>query len=56
MSAYQRFTTIMRGEHPLTVPDHEALRVGMLAAILGSVAEHFDLQRDEVITRLFGRS
>jgi hypothetical protein len=28
-------------------------KLGTLAGILGDVARHFDLERDEIITRLF---
>jgi len=36
------------------VPLHSALRLGTLAGILGDVAEHLGLTRDEVAERLFG--
>jgi len=31
-----------------------ALRAGTAGAVLGEVAEHFGLARDEVVRRLFG--
>jgi hypothetical protein len=43
-----------RGEHHLTIPNHAVLRVGTLAFILGEVAEHFQVERAEVIRRLLG--
>jgi len=49
-----RLTTTERGEHHLTVPDHDPLRVGTLAGILGDVAAHFDLTREELAKQLFG--
>ncbi|MCI0586422.1 MAG: type II toxin-antitoxin system HicA family toxin [Planctomycetes bacterium] len=49
-----RLTTTEGGEHHVTVPDHGALRLGTLGAILGDVAAHFDLSREEVAKRLFG--
>jgi predicted RNA binding protein YcfA (HicA-like mRNA interferase family) len=48
-----RLTTVMNGEHHVTVPDHDPLRIGTLAAVLASVAEHFEITRDELIRRLF---
>jgi predicted RNA binding protein YcfA (HicA-like mRNA interferase family) len=48
-----RLTTSERGQHHLTVPDHNALKVGTLAQILSDVAEHFQITRDEVQKRLF---
>lgn len=52
--SHMRLTTSERGEHHVTVPAHGALRVGTLAGILGDVAVHFELTRDEVAKRLFG--
>lgn len=51
-----RLTTNERGEHHVTIPAHAALRVGTLAGILGEVAAHFEMARDEVIKKLFGRA
>lgn len=51
-----RLTTQQRGEHHVTVPNHDSLRVGTLAGVLADIAEHFNLDRDEVVQRLFGGS
>jgi hypothetical protein len=48
-----RLTTTERGEHHVTVPAHGSLRIGTLAGILGDVAAHFELTRDELVKRLF---
>jgi len=50
-----RLTTMRRGEHHVTVPRHDSLRVGTLNHILSDVAEHFGLTRDELLARLFSR-
>ena len=50
-----RLTTTERGEHHLTVPSHDPLRVGTLSGILADVAEHFGLSREELTERLFGK-
>ena len=50
-----RLSTTERGEHHVTVPAHSALRVGTLSGILGDVAVHFELTRDEVARKLFER-
>jgi predicted RNA binding protein YcfA (HicA-like mRNA interferase family) len=49
-----RLTTTTRPEHSVTVPDHDALRVGTLAGVVADVAAHHGLSRDEVVRRLFG--
>ena len=48
-----RLTTTERGEHHITVPRHDPLRVGTLAAILEDIAVHFDMRRDELLAQLF---
>jgi hypothetical protein len=48
-------TTLEGGEHHITIPRHVALRVGTLAGLLGDIAQHFDLAREELVQRLFGR-
>ena len=49
-----RLTTQEGGEHHVTVPRHDSLRVGTLGGILGDVAAHFETSRDDIIERLFG--
>jgi len=39
--SHLRLTATARGEHHITVPRHDALRVGTLSSILGEVAGHF---------------
>lgn len=49
-----RLTTDQNGEHHVTIPNHDALRVGTLAGILGDVAQHHGLTCEETAGRLFG--
>jgi predicted RNA binding protein YcfA (HicA-like mRNA interferase family) len=51
--SHMRLTTQQNGEHHVTVPRHNPLRIGTLSAILSDVATHFDLTRDEVQQKLF---
>ena len=51
--SHLRLTTTEHGEHHLTIPQHNPLRIGTLSAILADVAAHFELSRDELIERLF---
>lgn len=48
-----RLTTRQNGEHHITIPLHEPLKVGTFSAILNEVAKHFLISRDELIKRLF---
>jgi predicted RNA binding protein YcfA (HicA-like mRNA interferase family) len=54
MGSHLRLTTLTHGEHHITIPCHNPLRVGTLAGILSDVAEHFELSREELMARLFG--
>ena len=49
-----RVTTQQGGNHHVTIPDHNPIRVGTLANILGDIADHFGISRDELLERLFG--
>ena len=50
---HMRLTTLQHGEHHVTIPQHDPLRIGTLATILADVAEHFELSREELIEQLF---
>ncbi len=49
-----RLTTMQSGEHHVTIPDHDPLRIGTLRSILNDVARHFGITRDELQEQLFG--
>ncbi len=48
-----RLTTELGGEHHVTIPNHDPLRIGTLSAILALVAEHFNINREELLTKIF---
>jgi predicted RNA binding protein YcfA (HicA-like mRNA interferase family) len=52
--SHLRLTTSDGGWHHVTIPNHDPLKVGTLAGILGDVAAHFGISRDELIQRLWG--
>ncbi len=41
--------------HHLTVPAHDPLKIGILAAILADVAAQHSMTRESLIARLFGK-
>lgn len=51
--SHMRLTTFEKGEHHITIPAHNPLKTGMLSAILSDVAHHFNLTRDDLLSRLF---
>jgi predicted RNA binding protein YcfA (HicA-like mRNA interferase family) len=52
--SHMRLTTHEHGEHHVTIPRHDALRIGTLAGILTDVAGHAGMSRDDVAILLFG--
>jgi predicted RNA binding protein YcfA (HicA-like mRNA interferase family) len=48
-----RLTTQENGQHHITIPLHDPLKIGTLNSILRSVAEHFGLTKDEFIEKVF---
>ena len=49
-----RLTRNEGGEHHVTIPNHDPLRIGTLAAILDSVAKHLGVSRAELLECLLG--
>jgi predicted RNA binding protein YcfA (HicA-like mRNA interferase family) len=52
--SHVRMTSQASGEHHITIPNHDPLRIGTLAAILDSVAAHHGLTREALLQRLLG--
>ena len=53
VGSHIRLTSMQPREHHITIPAHDPLKVGTLAAILAVVAAHHKLSRDELLARLF---
>lgn len=51
-----RLTTAQGGEHHITIPSHNPLKVGTLSSILHDVADHFKIPREELLRKLFERA
>ncbi len=49
-----RLTTQQNGEHHLTIPNHNPLRVGTVSGILRDVADHLGIPREDLLEELFG--
>ncbi len=52
--SHLRLSTSERDQHHVTIPNHDPLKVGTLAAILNDVAAHLEISRSQLIQRLFG--
>ncbi len=51
-----RLTTNQHGEHYITIPQHNSLRIGTLSAILSDIADHFEMSREALTKNLFEKS
>ncbi|WP_349680607.1 type II toxin-antitoxin system HicA family toxin [Flavihumibacter sp. UBA7668] len=49
-----RLTTEQNGQHHITIPHHDPLKIGTLSAILSDIATHFGKSRDALVQDLFG--
>ena len=48
-----RLTTTENGEHHITIPDHNPIKIGTLSAILSDIAAHFNKSKDELVAEMF---
>jgi predicted RNA binding protein YcfA (HicA-like mRNA interferase family) len=48
-----RLTTQGDGEHHVTIPAHDPIKIGTVNAILRDVADHVSLSREELLEELF---
>ncbi len=53
--SHLRLTTLKNGEHHITIPRHQPLRVGTLNSILKDVAQHLEMDRDDLLKSLVER-
>lgn len=51
--SHMRLTTSMQGEHHITIPAHKSLKIGTLSGILNDIAEHFKIDKNDLIKKLF---
>jgi predicted RNA binding protein YcfA (HicA-like mRNA interferase family) len=48
-----RLTTQQEGEHHITIPNHDPIRIGTLSSILSDIANHFGTNKDDIVRRIF---
>lgn len=53
VGSHIRITTQENGEHHISIPNHNPIKIGTLNGILSDVAEHFLISKDMVATILF---
>lgn len=47
--------TVQEGENTQSVPNHKPLKIGTLNAILGEVADHLRIDKNELLQRLLSK-
>ena len=52
--SHLRLTCAGNVQHHVTIPSHDPLKVGTLAAVLGEVAAHLKIERGALAEKLFG--
>lgn len=48
-----RLTTNLNGQHHITIPKHDSLKIGTLNSILKDISIHFNLSKEEIIDKIF---
>jgi len=52
--SHMRLSTDQRGEHHITIPRHDPLKIGTLNSVLRDLVEHHRIDRDRLVEILFG--
>ncbi len=48
-----RVSTTLQGEHHITIPKHDPIRLGTLSSIISAVAIHFKKTKEEIAGEIF---
>ena len=52
--SHMQLTSSFKGTiHHLTIPDHQPLRIGTLSKIVGDVASYLEMEKQELLEKLF---
>ena len=49
-----RLTTELNGQHHITIPNHNPVKIGTLSAILADVAIHLNKPKEKMLAEIFG--
>jgi predicted RNA binding protein YcfA (HicA-like mRNA interferase family) len=50
--SHVRLTTTEKGEHHVTVPLHDPLKIGVLSSILNEISNHLSIDKEILINEL----
>jgi len=51
--SHMKLGTKLHGEHHITIPAHDPIKVGTLSAILTDVSKHLDMSKDALMEQIF---
>ncbi len=52
--SHMRLTTEINGQHHITIPNHDPLKIGTLSSIIADVSQHFNKTKEEILRNFFG--
>ena len=44
-----RLTTTVKGQHHVTVPNHDPIKIGTLNSILSDVSDHLGIDKEDIL-------
>ncbi len=53
VGSHIKLTTVEKGVHHVTIPNHSPIKIGTLNNILKDIAEHFAISKEELIEFIF---
>ena len=53
VGSHMRLTTFENGQHHITIPNHDPIKVGTLSAILLRISQHHNITKSELVDQLF---
>ena len=51
--SHVRLSTEQNGQHHITIPNHNPIKIGTLSAIIADVAAHFNKTKEDVMAEIF---
>lgn len=54
VGSHIRLTTMHNGEHHITIPNHNPVKIGTLSAIVSDIAAHLNKSKEDIIHMLWG--
>lgn len=53
VGSHIKLTTMQKGEHHITIPNHSPVKIGTLNNILKDIAEHYGISKEQLIEKIF---